>query len=98
MSGGSYDYVFRFIHDMSGDHRLIGGSPLRRAFAKHLELVAKAMHDVEWVDSCDNSPGFEDAAIKAVLGEGAELKELIVMGEEVRNSLDSALKDAYGHV
>jgi hypothetical protein len=31
-----------------------------------LELVSEAMHDVEWVDSCDYGPGDELAAIRAV--------------------------------
>ena len=31
-----------------------------------LRLVADAMHDVEWVDSCDYGPGDEVSAIRAV--------------------------------
>lgn len=38
----------------------------RAWFSGLLRLVAKAMHDVEWVDSSDCSPGDEVAAIDAV--------------------------------
>ena len=55
MSGGSYDYAYRdmdgFIRDL--DRR--ANTPLRKAFVKHLAKVAKAMHDIEWVDSGDYS-------------------------------------------
>jgi hypothetical protein len=42
-------------------------TPERKAFAEHLKLVAKALHDIEWVDSCDYGPGDENAAILACL-------------------------------
>lgn len=41
---------------------------LRKRFAAHLKLVAKALHDIEWVDSADYAPGDEDEAIQACLG------------------------------
>lgn len=94
MSGGSYEYLTFKIQDMATDHRLTGGSPLRRAFSEHLILVAKAAHDIEWVDSSDNSPGFEDDAIRAVLGPHAELAQLIKDGKKVAADLDAALNRA----
>ena len=42
-------------------------TPEREAFAKHLKLVAKALHDIEWVDSADYGPGDENEAIRACL-------------------------------
>jgi hypothetical protein len=36
----------------------------RRRFVDHLRLVAKAMHDVEWVDSDNYSPGDELEALE----------------------------------
>ena len=94
MSGGSHDYLTHRINDMATDSRLTKGTPLRRAFAKHLELIAKAAHDIEWVDSGDYGPGDEDAAIRAVLGEHAELAELIRMGNEVETALVIAVNRA----
>jgi hypothetical protein len=43
--------------------------PLYTAFAKHLELVKQALHDVNYVISGDMSEGKEVEAIKACLGE-----------------------------
>jgi uncharacterized cysteine cluster protein YcgN (CxxCxxCC family) len=64
MSGGSYDYVYSKIEDIElrnnhCDHR-------RAAFQKMLKLVAAAMHDIEWVDSCDYGKGDEHKAIDKV--------------------------------
>ena len=53
-------------------------SPERRAFASHLKLVAKALHDIEWVDSGDYAQGAENEAIRACLsGAAAERERLI---------------------
>lgn len=73
MSGGSYDYLGFKIDEAAGQVAVRRDTPLRRAFAAHLRLVGKAMYDVEWVDSCDSSPGDEDEAIRACLAPGAEL-------------------------
>ena len=66
MSGGSYDYAFVNVEEMAGE--LINQKDeLRRIFGDHLLLVAKAMRDIEWVDSCDTSKGSETEAINACL-------------------------------
>ena len=60
MSGGSYDYLYHKVEEVAdqldGDR-----SPLRRAFAEHLHKVAKALHDIEWVDSGDYGPRAGDS-------------------------------------
>lgn len=61
MSGGSYDYIGFKIADI--DLRNKTTDPRRAAFQKLLKLVGNAMHEIEWVDSCDSSPGAEYAAI-----------------------------------
>lgn len=63
MSGGSYNYIYSQIDDLY----ILGSNetPRRVAFQKLLKLVARAMHDIEWVDSCDSSPGDENEAIDA---------------------------------
>ncbi|MDJ0596239.1 MAG: hypothetical protein QNJ72_40715 [Pleurocapsa sp. MO_226.B13] len=40
-----------------------------REIRRKVRLLAKAMHDLEWVDSGDLSAGEEIAAIQAFLGE-----------------------------
>jgi hypothetical protein len=85
MSGGSYDYIFGKIADTAGQIVKRKDTPLRRAFAEHLKLVAEAMHAVEWVDSCNWCPGDEDEAIRKCLAEGAEY---------ARKALQLAIADA----
>lgn len=64
MSGGAYDYVYRTIDEIRLNHTET--EPRRMAFQKLLSLVGKAMHDIEWVDSCDYGIGDDHAAIDAV--------------------------------
>ena len=63
MSGGSMGYLYSKLEYAEFDE----DTPHRKAFAAHLKLVAKALHDIEWVDSCDYGPGDENAAIEACL-------------------------------
>ena len=66
MSGGSHNYIYRdieFFASKMSDSKI----PERKAFAKLLKKVAKAAHDIEWVDSDDCSEGFEIKAIKNAL-------------------------------
>lgn len=48
MSGGSLDYLFGRVHDAASTIRGRCKEPEMRAFAHHLDMVAKALHDVEW--------------------------------------------------
>jgi hypothetical protein len=66
MSGGHYDYAYVKIDELAG--AILPTTPLRKAFKAHLKKVARACHDIEWVDSGDCSDGDEDAAICACLG------------------------------
>lgn len=88
MSGGEYDHAYRVIEMMAYGLEF-SGNPLRMAFAELLHRVAKAMHDIEWVDSGDYSKGDEVAAIKAALGE--KWKELTI--EEALSRIDSIKED-----
>lgn len=79
MSGGSYDYAYTKASDMA-DQLKRSEIPLRRIFGRHLEKVAQAMHDIEWVDSGDYGTGDELEAIQKVLGKDIkklEIQELI---------------------
>lgn len=59
MSGGSMDYLYRQVEEANFKEN----TSLRKAFRVHLNKVAKAMQDIEWVDSGDCGPGDEDKAI-----------------------------------
>lgn len=78
MSGGSYNYAYMGIEQTACEVRIRAeGNPLRLAFAAHLDLVAKALHDLEWVDSSDYAHGDEVVAIRECLGgDGPVLAEI----------------------
>jgi hypothetical protein len=65
MSGGSYDYIYSSIQDIK--LRNTDTDPRRAAMQKILKLVAKAMHDIEWVDSSDYGCGDDHKAIDDLL-------------------------------
>ena len=75
MSGGSLDYVYQKVQEaadrIKGDDR-----PIYRAFGKHLELVADALHAVEWEYSCDYGKGDAEPNIKKVLEDSAKQRHL----------------------
>jgi hypothetical protein len=58
MSGGSWDYAFNRFDDVA-DRLAEESDPLRRLMAKRVALLAKALHDIEWIDSGDYSDGKE---------------------------------------
>lgn len=91
MSGGSMRYLYsRLEHEAS----FVEDTPERKAFAKHLKLVAKALHDIEWVDSGDYGPGDENAAIRACLSEAATLEAAVEAAHEARKALTAELERA----
>jgi hypothetical protein len=65
MSGGYYDYAYHHIELLAEDIKPL--NQLRIEFKSHLLKVAKACHDIEWVDSGDYGPGDETDAILACL-------------------------------
>lgn len=77
MSGGSYNYAYSRVREFANDLEYQSEErdlapevrELRARFAAHLLLVAKAMHDIEWVDSADYGEGQEAEAIRKCLGE-----------------------------
>lgn len=87
MSGGSLNYVYIRVEDAAREIAERRDSPLHRAFSQHLVKVAQALHDVEWVLSADYSPGRDEAAMRAVLHEGAELGASIERAEAILEEL-----------
>jgi len=74
MSGGSYNYAYFRIEELSDEIRLQGGckdfcasAELRQQFKDHLCLVAKACRAIEWNDSFDGDRE-EVELIKKCLG------------------------------
>lgn len=90
MSGGSMNYLYSKLDDATFRQ----DTPERRAFAKHLKLVAKALHDIEWVDSGDYSRGGDTAAIRACLSSSATLEAAIEAAHEARQALTAELERA----
>lgn len=89
MSGGSYGYAYQQIEELADS--IVASTPLRRAFRTHLHKVARACHDIEWVDSGDSGPGDEDRAIQTVLGkESAVLVLAEVLADAKRATIELA--------
>ena len=79
MSGGSYDYAYQNVEQMAFDLKK-QKCPLRNKFGLHLIKVAKAMHDIEWVDSDDYATGAEIKSIMEVVS--CEHKWIVTTNEK----------------
>lgn len=95
MSGGSLDYVSCKVEDaadtIDGRSRYDRDTPaerrvlrVRRAFARHLRLVAKALHEVEWSMSGDTGFGDDIPSIEAAMGKGAKVLDCEELAAELR--------------
>ena len=62
---------YAFVRVRTAQELFEHDTPERKAFADHLDKVAKALHDIEWVESGDYEPGDENEAIRACIGEEA---------------------------
>jgi hypothetical protein len=67
MSGGSMDYAFLRVYEAC--ERIKPTTERRRAVIEHLRLVAEALRAIEWVDSGDSGPEYEEDAITGCIGE-----------------------------
>lgn len=90
MSGGSMDYLYSRVDDASFELN----TPERRAFKKHLELVSKALHDIEWVDSGDYATGDETGTILACITPQVVLQETIDTASKAMNELNDWIEKA----
>ena len=94
MSGGSWDYVCYRVEDAAD--RLIESDDFHRnALGHHMKLISKALHDIEWVDSCDMGEGDEIESIKVALG--ADYKNLVLrsgirQAKKIYNDLKTLLE------
>jgi RNase P/RNase MRP subunit p30 len=91
MSGGSLDYICYRVDDAATSIASKATTPEQRAFAKHLRLVSKALHDVEWVFSGDCGEGDDSESIRAVVSFAAILESEIERAEQVLVDLKNAI-------
>jgi len=96
MSGGSWDYVCYKIEE-AAERLRESKDPLRRALGDHMNLIAKAMHDIEWVDSGDYGKDGDREAIQAIFGQDwhkVEMVELIDEADLVLYRLRCTMEEA----
>jgi len=92
MSGGSYNYAFQYVENFIAE--LDAQTPERRAFKDHLELVRQAMHDIEWVDSCDYGRGQENDAILRCVSQSDVLNASVENAKKALDELKRLLAQA----
>ena len=91
VSGDSMNHIYsRLINDANFNQH----TPERKAFAAHLVKVAKALHDIEWVDSGDSSPGSENQAIRDCLHQSAVLDAAVETARQAQKELQIELERA----
>lgn len=88
MSGGSMDYLSYKVEDAE----FAENTPERKAFRQHLKLVAKALHEIEWCDSGDTSPGKDTKAILKCITKEHVLEQLLKEAQEVKKELEKYTK------
>lgn len=92
MSGGSLNYVYCRVADAASEIRDRSNDPLHLAFADHLELVAKALHDIEWLYSCDYGPGQERESIGKVVTPAAVERSCVGLLKELHEMIGRGIK------
>lgn len=94
MSGGSLDYVYSRVSEAAVTIRgWQGSTPLHLAFANHLDLVATALHDLEWVFSDDKKEGDEIPALRALIPPAEELAEACEVAQSALNDLLQTMRN-----
>ncbi len=91
MSGGSMDYLCFTLDERA---KFPCDSPERSAFRKHLDLVVKALHDIEWVDSGDYGKGDEIPAIMACIQRSDVVQAALTDAKRAHEALGRAIVDA----
>lgn len=67
MSGGMLDYSYEKVNEISDMIKEKSDKEIHRTFADHLDDVADALHDIEWVLSADYGEGDEVESILKVI-------------------------------
>jgi len=92
MSGGSLNYGQHKIDDIADMIAARATTPLQRAFVKHLRDVGQAVHDLEWVFSCDYGPGDEIEALRKVVTRPMEIDAAREQAEIALKQLQEVLR------
>lgn len=95
MSGGSYNHIYIQVEEVARQ-LLRHPETYRKAFGRHLLNIASALHDVEWVDSSDMSPGDEMEAIMKCITLKHVGQEMIVEAEKILENLQGWILEAKG--
>ena len=88
MSGGSMDYLYARVEDSRFDTY----SPERKAFRKHIFLVAKALKSIEWNDSGDGDDD-EVSNIMVCISKTDVLEAVLEDARRVQRELTKAIQD-----
>jgi hypothetical protein len=88
MSGGSYDYLCYKIEEAARRLCSKDEPDYRRAFGAHLFKVAEAMHDVEWCDDADMSPGADEKSIMECITKRDCYDQILQEIKEVQDRLE----------
>ena len=88
MSGGSMEYLYARLEDARFDTY----SPERKAFRKHIFLVAKALKSIEWNDSGDGDDD-EVSNIMACISHADVLEAVLEDARRVQRELNKVLQD-----
>lgn len=86
------DYLTYKVGDVASELKDKNNTLLQRAFGAHLEKVAKALHDIEWVWSGDLGEGDEEEAIEAVLVDVVADKTLDVLKRDATQLMADLMK------
>lgn len=89
MSGGSMNYLYRKVLDADFSE----DTPLRKAFKRHLVLIAEALRAIEWNDSGDGDER-EEERIRACVAPGSVLEACIEEAHEASKNLRAELERA----
>jgi hypothetical protein len=95
MSGGSLDYVYNKVEDVAQQIAGRAETPEQHAFAAHLLKVSKALHDLEWVWSCDYSQGQEVEAIMACINRSDVLLVAVDRAQEAKRELERVIASCH---
>ena len=86
MSGGSMDYLCYKVEEA----HISPTTPERKAFAKHMKKVAKALRAIEWNDSGDGDDSEKDA-IMACITPSCVIEEAIESAQQAKAELEALL-------
>ena len=89
MSGGSWDYIYQSFEEVA--QKLHNENDFKRkALGVIIQYIAKALYDIEWVDSGDYGFGMDEESIDIVLNFNSKQ----IMADLATKELENAIKQA----